>query len=101
MPLARTALTALSLATSLLVAGCVGDEARTTAATDTPTSTGLSTYEPPPSPSPSPGTRITTGDIEFAGPRAGQRRSWPSVYHHSPSTAATPSGARVARLLAA
>jgi hypothetical protein len=99
MPLARTALTALSLATSLLVAGCVGDEARTTAATDTPTSTGLSTYEPPPSPSP--GTRITTGDIEFAGPRAGQRRSWPSVYHHSPSTAATPSGARVARLLAA
>jgi hypothetical protein len=39
-----TALTALSLATSLLVAGGVGDEAGTTAATDTPTLTGLAVH---------------------------------------------------------
>jgi predicted lipoprotein with Yx(FWY)xxD motif len=75
MAAARTALTALALATSLLVAGCGGDEPETTAASDAPTSTRPSTSEPPapttttaapaPAPAPGPGTVITTGDSEF------------------------------------
>jgi predicted lipoprotein with Yx(FWY)xxD motif len=67
MPVARTALTALTLVTSLLVAGCGGDEPETTAATDTPTSSGATTSEPPPPTTPSPaiGTVVTTGDSEF------------------------------------
>ena len=67
MPLARTALTALALATSLLIAGCGGDEPATTAATDTLASSGPATSEPPPptTPSPATGTVVTTGDSEF------------------------------------
>ena len=69
VPLSRTALTALALATGLLVAGCGGDEPGTTAATDTVTSTAPSTSEPSaptsPSPSTSTGTAVTTGDSEF------------------------------------
>ena len=67
MPVARTALTALALATSLLVVGCGGGEPETTAATNTPTSSGPTTSEPPPPTTPSPaiGTVVTTGDSEF------------------------------------
>jgi len=67
MPVARTALTALILVTSLLVAGCGGDEPKTTAVTATPTSSGAATSEPPPPTTPAAtiGTVVTTGDSEF------------------------------------
>jgi len=67
MPVARTALTALILVTSLLVAGCGGDEPKTTAVTATPTSSGAATSEPPPPTTPAAtiGTVVTTGDSQF------------------------------------
>ena len=72
MPVARICSTALALVTSLVIAGCGGDEPETRAATGTPTSSAPITSEPPPPPSPPPttpspatGTVVTTGDSEF------------------------------------
>jgi hypothetical protein len=71
VPVARKALTALALVTGLVIAGCGGEKAGTTAATaatDTPTSSASPTIsEPAPSTTPPPatGTVVTTGDSEF------------------------------------
>lgn len=68
MPVARTALAALTLVTGLLVAGCGGDEPETTASQNTPASSRATTSEPPPTtptPAPAIGTVVTTGDSEF------------------------------------
>ena len=68
MPVARKALTTLALVTGLVVVGCGGDEAGTTAATDASTSSASPTIvelEPSSTPPLATDTVVTTGDSEF------------------------------------